>query len=108
MEEDYIIWEVHKKIQKNVSAFSVEGVFLFFLMGWLIFCFIILMLIKSILGVILASIVTVALFLIVALIAIFLSQRYGIRGLCKKIGAGRQPSEIICTKINFTIKNERN
>lgn len=104
MEDEYIIWEVHKKIQKNVSAFSVEGGFLFFLMGWLIFCFIILMLIKSALGVILSSIVAVALFLIVAAIAIFLSQRYGIRGLCKKIGANRQPKEIICFKINFKLK----
>lgn len=108
MEEDIIIYEIHKKIQNDVCAFGVRGGFIFAMMAWLIACFIILMIIKSYLGVILASVTVVAFFFIAYGIISYLSKQYSIRGLMKKIGSLRQPAEILCLNMKFRIMDEDN
>ena len=108
MGKDIIVFEINKKIQDDVCAFGVRGGFIFAMMAWLIVCFIILMAIKSYLGVILASITVVILFFIAYGIASYLSKRYSIRLLMRKIGSYRQPSEIICLNMKINIRDENN
>lgn len=108
MEADVIVYEINKKIQNDVCAFGVRGGFIFAMMAWLIICFIILMVIKSYLGVIFASLTVVILFLIAYGITTYLSKQYSIRGLMRKIGSLRQPAKILCLNMKFTINDENN
>lgn len=103
---EYQVWEVNKKIQKNVKAFSLEGGFLFFLMAWLIICFIILMVLRSLFNVYIASVLSITLFLIVAGVCSYFSQRYGIRKLIEKIGAIRQPKSIFSKHKHFKLNKD--
>lgn len=104
MDYNYQVWEVNKKIQKNVKAFGVEGIFLFFLMAWLIICFILLIILRSLFDVVTASIIALALFLIAVGICSYFSKQFGIRMLIEKIGSTRQPDCIFSNHKHFQIR----
>lgn len=45
--EDYIAYNINRRVQDNVKAFGVEGFFIFALMGILLFSFILLVILNT-------------------------------------------------------------
>ena len=103
---EYTVYDINRKIQQDVKAFGVSGIFLFFLMGWLIFSFIILIILKSILDIFLSSLLALVFFLSAYGISAYFSKNYGIRNLIKKIGSHRQPRAIFCKHIKFKLPHD--
>ena len=94
--EDYIAYNINRRVQDNVKAFGVEGFFIFALMGILLFSFILLVILNTFLNVIIATIISIGLFVFSGIIATYLSRQWGIRGMIRKLGSFRQPHYIFC------------
>lgn len=101
--EDYIAYNINRRVQDNVKAFGVEGFFIFALMGILLFSFILLVILNTFLNVIIATIISIGLFVFSGIIATYLSRQWGIRGMIRKLGSFRQPQDIFCNCMTFKI-----
>lgn len=106
--EDYIAYNINRRVQDNVKAFGVEGFFIFALMGILLFSFILLVILNTFMNVIIATIISIGLFVFSGIIATYLSRQWGIRGMIRKLGSFRQPRDIFCKCMTFKIKAHEN
>ena len=108
IEQEYIIYDVNKKIQKNIKAFGLEGFFVFTLLASLLFSFIILMILNTLLNVIVATLFSIIFFMLTGVVSTFLSKKYGIRNLMLLLGARKQAEIIICQSRKIKINNGNN